>query len=92
MRVKLRAKLKKTQNFYGPQSEIEGKSLEVMEKSFTGDCLCFVEDERGQTKGLIDVWKCDIESYEGQEYGRSPLQSMMSDILRLRSIMNRGRV
>lgn len=56
MKCKLKAKVKHTAYFWGPLSDIEGKTLKVISMSTSGDCLCMVEDA-----GLVDVMKADIE-------------------------------
>lgn len=55
MKVKLKDKVSETKYFWGPLSDIEGKTLQVIERNKSGDCLCIKEG-----KGLVDVSSVDI--------------------------------
>ena len=57
MKVKIKAKVTKSDYHFGPMSDIEGKILHLIERNPTmGGCLCEVPG-----KGLLDVHKDDVE-------------------------------
>lgn len=51
-----RKKICFTQNLFGSISDIENKSMEILEQNRSGDCLCVFNNN------LIDVDSRDIES------------------------------
>ena len=55
MKVKLKNTLTVTAYFWGDNSDITGKIIDVMEMSSCGNCMCITD------KGLVDVHKEDIE-------------------------------
>lgn len=59
--VRLNKTLQRTRFLFGPNSEIEGKRLRVIERNEYGDCMCIVEDEKGNARCLVDVDHVDIE-------------------------------
>lgn len=56
MTVKLKEKLNYTKNLFAPVSDIEGKTLQLIEKNREGNCLCLFNKEY-----LVDVDHRDIE-------------------------------
>jgi hypothetical protein len=58
--IDLKPKMEFTRYLFGPLTEIEGKRLRVLEKNSEGDCLCLIDDAKGQR--LVDVDHRDIKS------------------------------
>jgi hypothetical protein len=49
----------KTRNMFGPLGEIAGKTLAVLERNESGDCLCLFTGNEGES--LVEVSACDVE-------------------------------
>ena len=57
--VTLKDQLTKTEYYWGPISDIEGKILPVLEVAIDNSSyMCIVEG-----KGLVDVATCDVDRY-----------------------------
>lgn len=54
--VKVKENPTKTQYFWGPISDISGKTLHLIERNEHGDCLAMVEG-----KGLVDIDAIDVD-------------------------------
>jgi hypothetical protein len=54
--IKLKPVILYTKYFWGPDSDIAGKKISVVDKASNGDCLCIIPE-----KGLVDVDVRDIE-------------------------------
>jgi hypothetical protein len=57
----IKKQLAKTQNLFGPEEEISGKTLSVLERNESGDCLCLFTGAGGHN--LVDVSACDVERF-----------------------------
>ncbi len=57
--VNLKPKMEFTKYYFGPLKEIEGQRLRVLERNQDGDCLCLIDDAKGQR--LVDVDHRDIQ-------------------------------
>lgn len=56
--IKIKSQILYTNYFWGPKSEIEDKTLPLLERNSYGDCLCLAPGN----KGLVDVDHRDIDN------------------------------
>jgi len=74
----LKNEITKSNYFYGSKSEVGGKTFEILEESVDSSSFLCIVEINGQIKGLMDVWKEDIKSFELYANQPDPFQILIN--------------